>query len=161
LDAKPIIAAVARALREQDFEAILIGNAAAALQGAPVTTVDLDFLIRKTPANVRKLKAIAKAMDAVVFTPHYPVSGLFRLIRDDDGLQVDFMTRIHGVRSFNGLRARASEIRVEEEKIMVAALADIIASKRAADRPRDRAVLHVLEKTLGEAEAARRPEGRK
>lgn len=157
LDAKPIIAAVARALREQDFEAILIGNAAAALQGAPVTTVDLDFLIRKTPANLRKLQAIAKAMDAVVFTPHYPVSGLFRLIRDDDGLQVDFMTRIHGVRSFNSLRARADEIAVEKEKILVAALADIIASKRAADRP----VLDVLEKTLRETEAARRPEGGK
>ncbi len=161
LDAKPIIAAVARALREQDFEAILIGNAAAALQGAPVTTVDLDFLIRKTPANLRKLKAIAKAMDAVVFKPHYPVSGLFRLIRDDDGLQVDFMTRIHGVRSFNSLRARACEVGVGEEKIVVAALTDIIASKRAADRPRDRAVMHVLEKTLREAEAAERSEGGK
>lgn len=158
MDAKPIIAAVARALREQDFEAILIGNAAAALQGAPVTTVDLDFLIRKTPANLRKLKAIAKALDAVVFTPHYPVSGLFRLIRDDDGLQVDFMTRIHGVRSFNSLRARASEIGVEKEKIVVAALIDIIASKRAADRPRDRAVIDVLEKTLRETKAARSPE---
>jgi predicted nucleotidyltransferase len=161
LDAKPIIAAVARALREQDFEAILIGNAAAALQGAPVTTVDLDFLIRRTPANLRKLKAIAKAMDAVIFTPRYPVSGLFRLIRDDDGLQVDFMTRIHGVRSFNSLRARASAIGVEQEQIVVAALADIIASKRAADRPRDRAVIHVLEKTLRETEAARRPESGK
>lgn len=152
---------MARALRDQNFEAILIGNGAAALQGAPVTTVDLDFLIRRTPANLRKLKAVAKAMDAVVFAPHYPVSSLFRLIRDDDGLQVDFMTRIHGIRSFNSLRARATEIGVAEEKILVAALADIIASKRAANRPRDRAVLHVLEKTLREAEAARRPEGRK
>jgi predicted nucleotidyltransferase len=161
LDAKPIIAAVARALNEQDLEAILIGNAAAALQGAPVTTVDLDFLIRRTPVNLRKLRAIAKALGAVVFTPHYPVSGLFRLIRDDDGLQLDFMTRIHGVRSFNGLRSRASEVEVEGEKITIAALADIIASKRSADRPRDRAVLNVLEKTLRETEAARRPESGK
>lgn len=161
MDAKPIIAAVARALREQNFEAILIGNAAAALQGAPVTTVDLDFLIRRTPANLRKLKAVAKAMDAVVFTPHYLASNLFRLIRDDDGLQVDFMTRIHGVRSFNSLRARASEIGIEKEKVMVAALSDIIASKRAADRPRDRVVLNVLEKTLRETETARRPQGGK
>jgi hypothetical protein len=36
--------------------------------------------------------------------------------------------------------------------VLVAGLADIIASKRAADRPRDRAVLEVLEKTLREAE---------
>ncbi|HWF11282.1 MAG TPA: nucleotidyltransferase [Bryobacteraceae bacterium] len=161
MDAKPIIAAVARALNEQDLEAILIGNAAAALQGAPVTTVDLDFLIRRTPVNLRKLRAIAKALGAVVFTPHYPVSGLFRLIRDDDGLQLDFMTRIHGVRSFNGLRSRASEVEIEGEKITIAALADIIASMRSADRPRDRAVLNVLETTLRETEAARGPEGGK
>jgi len=55
-------------------------------------------------------------MDAVIFEPHYPVSGLFRLIRDDDGLQVDFMTRIHGVRSFNSLRARASEMDMKKRK---------------------------------------------
>jgi predicted nucleotidyltransferase len=146
-------------LREQDIEAILIGNAAAALRGAPVTTLDLDFLIRRTPSNLRKLKAMAKALGAAVFTPYYPVSGLFRLIRDDDGLQLDFMTRIHGVRSFNGLRSRAAELELAGEKITVAALVDIIASKRSADRPRDRAVLDVLEKTLREAETARRPEG--
>jgi predicted nucleotidyltransferase len=102
---------------------------------------------------------MAKALRAVVFTPYYPVSGLFRLIRDDDGLQLDFMTRIHGVRSFNGLRSRAAELELAGEKITVAALVDIIASKRSADRPRDRAVLDVLEKTLREAETARRPEG--
>jgi hypothetical protein len=113
LDSGPVFIAVARALREQDLEAILIGNAAAALHGAPVTTIDLDFLIRKTPANLPKLRRIAKALGAVIFTPYYPVSGLFRLIRDDDSLQLDFMTGIHGVRSFNSLRSRATEVDFE------------------------------------------------
>jgi len=148
VDARPVLAAVARALREQKLEAILIGNAAAALHGAPVTTIDLDFLIRKTPANIRKLERVADALGAVVFTPRYPVSGLFRLTRDEDALQLDFMTEVHGVRSFNGLRSRAAEVDFDGAALTVAALADIIASKRAADRPRDRAVLDVLEKTL-------------
>ncbi len=152
---------MARVLREQELEAILIGNAAAALHGAPVTTIDLDFLIRKTPANLRKLKGIAKALGAVVFTPHYPVSGLFRIIRDEDALQLDFMTGIHGVRSFNGMRSRATEVDFEGAKIMVAALTDIIASKRAADRPQDRAVIHVLEATLGKEKGAGSPESGK
>jgi hypothetical protein len=34
--------------------------------------------------------------------------------------------------------------------LVVADLADIIRSKRAADRPRDRAVLEILEKALDE-----------
>ena len=38
---------------------LLLVPAAAALQGAPVTTVDLDFLFRKTPRNLAKLKVLA------------------------------------------------------------------------------------------------------
>ena len=110
MDAKPILVSVARALREQGLEAVLIGNSAAAIQGAPVTTMDIDFMIRKTPANIGKLKRLAASLGAVMFTPFYPVSGLFRLSRDEDALQLDFMTTIHGVRSFNSLRSRAIEI---------------------------------------------------
>jgi hypothetical protein len=39
VDATPFLVEVGRALREVRLEAVLIGNAAAALQGAPVTTV--------------------------------------------------------------------------------------------------------------------------
>jgi hypothetical protein len=39
-------------------------------------------------------------------------------------------------------------VRVGAEGLMVADLVDIIASKRAADRPRDRAVMDALEQTL-------------
>jgi predicted nucleotidyltransferase len=148
MDAKPVLVQVARVLREEGLEAVLIGNAAAAIQGAPVTTIDADFFIRKTPSNIAKLKRVAKSLGAAIFTPFYPVSGLFRLSRDDDGLQLDFMTTIHGVRSFNSARSRAIQIDVGGEKLWVAALADIINSKRAADRPRDRAVLDVLEAAL-------------
>ena len=37
-----------RALAEARLEAVLIGNAAAALRGAPVTTLDFDFCFRAT-----------------------------------------------------------------------------------------------------------------
>ena len=56
------------------------------------------------------------------------------------------------MRSFNGVRSRASVVEFEGEQIALASLADIIASKRAADRPQDRAVLHVLEETLSKTE---------
>ncbi len=151
MDAKPYLVAIARALKEVALDAVLIGNAGAALQGAPVTTVDFDFLFRKTPRNLAKVKAFATALDAVVLRPYYPVSDLYRVVRDEDGLQVDFMGTVHGLKSFEGVRARAGTVIIEGESIRVASLGDIVKSKRAAGRPRDKAVLEILEKALEEA----------
>ncbi|MGE0813284.1 MAG: nucleotidyltransferase [Vicinamibacterales bacterium] len=151
MDAAPLLAQIGRALDDVGLEAVLIGNAAAALQGAPVTTVDFDFLFRKTPRNLSKLKALARALRATILRPYYPASDLYRVVRDDDGLQLDFMGTVHGLRSFEGVRDRASVVEVGGARILVAALADIIKSKRAAGRPRDLAVLDVLEIALEEA----------
>jgi hypothetical protein len=54
----------------------MAGNAAAALQGAPVTTVDIDFLFRKTPANLKKLKALAASLGAMLLKPFFPGFGV-------------------------------------------------------------------------------------
>jgi predicted nucleotidyltransferase len=148
VDGKPLLVEIGRALDSVRIEAVLIGNAAAALQGAPVTTVDFDFLFRPTPTNLRKLKALARALGATILRPYYPASDLFRIVREDDGLQVDFMGTIHGVRSFEGLRDRAALVDIGGVVLRVASLEDIVKSKKAAGRRRDLAVLEVLEKAL-------------
>jgi predicted nucleotidyltransferase len=157
MDAAPLLGEISRRLQEVGLEAVLIGNAAAALQGAPVTTVDFDFLFRKSSRNLGKLKALARALRATILRPYYPASDLYRLVRDDDGLQVDFMATIHGIRSYEGVRDRSREIEVAGTVVRVASLADIIRSKRAAGRPRDAAVLDVLETALEEASQPPRP----
>ncbi len=154
MDARPILFMLARVLEEEGLEVVMIGNAAAALQGAPVTTLDFDFLFRKTAGNLRKLKAVARSLNAMVLRPYYPVSGLFRIERDEDSLHVDFMSRIDGIRSLAALRSRATKIDLGGHALWVADLADIIKSKRAAGRPRDRAVLEILEKALDEKKKA-------
>ncbi len=156
VDATPLLAEVARQVRDARLDAVLIGNAAAALQGAPVTTVDFDFFFRKTPRNLAKLKAIARGPEATILRPFYPASELYRIVRDRDGLQVDFMAAIHGIRSFEGVQDRASSIEIGGMPLRVASLDDIIRSKRAAKRPRDRAVLEILEKAREEGDKARR-----
>src|SRR5712692_5211968 len=87
MDVRPVLFRIAKLLEKHGLEAVLIGNAAAALQGAPVTTVDFDFMFHKTPPNLRKLKALAAALDAVILRPYYPASDLFRIVPDEDGLQ--------------------------------------------------------------------------
>jgi hypothetical protein len=148
MDASPLLARIAELLERHSLEAILVGNAAAALAGAPVTTIDLDFLFRKTPVNLRKLKAIAKELEAVILTPYYPVSGLYRISRDADGLQLDFMTVIDGIRSFEALRSRARVVQFGDGRLLVADLADIIRSKKAAGRPSDVAALPARRRRL-------------
>jgi hypothetical protein len=76
MDAEPLLAEVGQALLTIGLEAVLIGNAAAALQGAPVTTVDFDFLFRRTPRNLQKLKALATELRGTVLRPYYPASVL-------------------------------------------------------------------------------------
>ena len=65
------------------------------------------------------------------------------------------MTLLNGSRvvtlgRFNSLRSRAEKIKLGPHEVWVAHLSDIIASKRAAGRDRDKAVLEILEKTLNE-----------
>jgi predicted nucleotidyltransferase len=158
VDASDILARIARVLERNGLEAVLIGNAGAAVHGAPVTTVDIDFLYRRTPANLRKLKQIAKALGATLYAPFYPASAMLRMMNDDETLQVDFMDQVSGIRSFEGLRKRARHVTIADTSLLVADLADIIRMKRAANRPKDRAVLEILDKTL-EAIKANQKEG--
>ena len=147
MNATPLLATLLAAVHDVHLEVVLIGNAAAAMHGAPVTTLDFDFMFRETAANLGKLKRVAAQLNATILRPFYPVSKLYRMVDDASGLQADFMPVIHGVRSFKGLRSRAVERKVGRMSVLVASIDDIIASKRAAGRERDLAVLPVLEKT--------------
>lgn len=159
MDASPLLTRLISALVRERLDVVLIGNAAAAILGAPVTTLDFDFMFRDTPANLRKLKAVSASLGATILRPFYPVSKLYRMVDDAAGLQADFMPVIHGVRSFEGLRARASDQAIGGMTLKVASLRDIIASKKAAGRDRDLAVLPVLERTLEATQAPARRRG--
>ena len=151
MDAEPILKEIVQALHDCKLEAVLVGNAAAALQGAPVTTLDFDFMFRKTPANLKKLKRMADRLDSRSL-PYYPASNLYRIVNDDRGLQLDFMSVLHGVKSFASLRSRAAEVFFGNQALWVADLRDIIRSKRALGRKKDLAILDILEQTLNEKE---------
>lgn len=152
MNAEPLLVMIARSLARCRLDAVLIGNAAAAIQGSPVTTMDFDFMFRKTPTNLAKLKRVADDLGAMVLRPYYPASQLYRMTRDRDGLQLDFMAKIDGIRSFESLRGRATPVQFGDHEILVASLADIIKSKERAGREQDLAVLPILRRTLREKE---------
>ncbi len=152
MNAEPLLSLVARLLAKHRLDVVMIGNAAAALHGSPVTTMDLDFMFRKTSTNMAKLKRLADDLGAVVLRPFYPASQLYRVTRDRDGLQLDFMAKVDGIRSFEALRARASSVQFGDHGLLVAGLRDIIKSKERAAREQDVAVLPILRRTLDELE---------
>jgi len=140
MDAKPFLVAIAEALDEVSLEAILVGNAAAALHGAPVTTLDFDFMFRKTAANLGKLKKLAQRLNAVILCPFYPVSELYRVVVEDTGLQLDFMSVLHGIRSFASLRSRAERMTFSGASLWLAALGDVFVGERTLGRGRSKAI---------------------
>jgi len=139
---------VAKALRAAKLEAIVIGNSASMLNGAPVTTQDIDLLIRDTGPNRRKLARFAEEIGG---SAPMPVSELSKVEWIEGRLAVPVeihYDRISGGLTFSFLRSRAQHVMVGDEKLVVASLADIIRSKQAAGRPKDRAVLPILRDTL-------------
>lgn len=158
MDATPYLYEIGAAFKRLELEAVMIGNGAAAIQGAPVTTVDLDFLFRATPRNIAKLKQFAKELQFVIYRPFYPSSKMFRLSRDLDRVQLDFCVKIGGVRSYESLRSKASTIKFGGQPLLIASLGDIIKSKAAAGRPQDLAVLPILETAYARIQEAKAQE---
>jgi hypothetical protein len=155
MNASPLLVKIAKTLHMVRLEAVMVGNAAAALHGAPVTTIDIDFMFRKTPTNMRQLKVFAKELDAQILKPFYPLSSLYRVVNDDTGMQIDFMSILHGIKSFENLRFDAVQVEFEGYELNVASLDKIIKSKKTLGRPRDPAVIEILERTLDEKKKKR------
>ena len=142
------LATLAKALRAARLDAIVIGNCAGMLNGAPVTTQDIDLLIRKTSTNRRK---VARFAEEIGGSAPVPVSELSHVESIESRLAVPVeihYDRISGGLTFASVRSRAQTIAVGNEKLRVASLEDVIRSKEAAGRRKDRATLPILRDTL-------------
>src|SRR6267143_240326 len=80
--------------------------------------------------------------------PHSPFTPRVRLEHRASPARRRVYDRISGGLTFSFLRSRAQHVMVGDEKLVVASLADIIRSKQAVGRPKDRAVLPILRDTL-------------
>jgi predicted nucleotidyltransferase len=137
---------VIAALEHAGLEAIIVGSVAAILQGAPVTTQDLDILVPDTVVNRKKITVLGKTLGA---RPR-SLSALTSSLRiDAAGAAVDVLfDELSAGFSFQLLRSRSIRISLGEHTATVARLEDVIASKAAANRPKDRAQLPILRDTL-------------
>ena len=129
---------------------LIVGLAAAALQGAPVVTQDVDLWFKNLddPNLAEALRRVGGAY--VAPTGHTPP------MLAGDGLELfDIVLRMDGLRSFDEERAAAVELALGDVVAKVLPLPRIVASKRAAARPKDRLVVPVLEEIVALLPAAR------
>jgi hypothetical protein len=137
---------VLAALQGCGIEAIVVGGVAAALQGAPITTEDIDVLVRDTPRNREKLKRLEETLGQKA-VPISPLSTSLRIPSPRAHVDILFDELSTGLK-FEALRARSSKIPLGRFVATVAALEDVIASKEASARPKDLAQLPILRDTL-------------
>jgi hypothetical protein len=122
---------------------IVIGLGAAVLQGAPVSTQDLDLWLEHPGSDaVRQAAAAAGGFWIAGFGLHPPGFG-------GDGLdRIDVVLTAHGLDGFTTEYERAAWYEIDGLSVKVLPLERVIASKRATNRPKDRAALPALEATL-------------
>ena len=141
------VAELVRALSDVGLEAIIVGSMAAIMQGAPVTTRDVDLVVRDTPKNREKLDALGAALGTGRPVQRTNLTTVVTFVGGRVPIDVLF-DEIAGNLHFAALRSRSVEVPLGEHKAVVASLEDVIRSKEAAGRPKDLAQLPMLRDTL-------------
>lgn len=140
---------------------VLIGGLAAVLHGSPLPTLDADICPSRTQENLARLAAALSEIDARIRTPDatdgvaFPREAAFlagvellNLVTRVGDVDLAFLPA--GTSGFDDLARRAVPMRIRSVTIAVAAMEDIIRSKEAANRPKDRRSLPVLRQLLEE-----------
>lgn len=130
-------------LVRQRVQFMIVGLAAAALQGAPVVTQDIDLWFRdlSDPGIQRALKKVRGAY--VPPTMGSPPTFAGR------GIELfDIVVQMNGLGAFDDEREHAIKIPLGRTKILVLDLERIIVSKKATGRQKDKLVLGVLSDAL-------------
>jgi hypothetical protein len=149
-----------RVLERHRVAYVVVGALAAAAHGAPIVTRDLDVTPSRDAANLDRLAAALRDLDARLRTASDPdgvsltLDGamlatveLWTLITRAGELDVVFEPA--GTRGFDDLRRQASRLEIDDGvSVLVASLADVVRSKEAAARAKDIAQLPLLRQTL-------------
>ena len=151
------------ALHEANVRFVLIGGMAAILHGDVGVTVDIDIAPANDPDNLQRLAAALRSLNARIRTGDGPrglpfdcsagflrnlgPEAILNLTTRAGALDVSFTPA--GTGGYADLRRDAVAMDAAEGvTILVASLADVIRSKSAADREKDRRALPRLQELL-------------
>ena len=146
-------------LQRHGVRYVLVGGLAAVLHGAAHLTTDVDVVPEESPDNLRRLSEALRELgariritgepDGIAFDPSAESLARVRMwnLQTDEG-DLDIAFEPSGTHGYDDLVRDVVVMRVRGLDVPVASLADVIRSKEAAGRERDRAVLPGLRELL-------------
>jgi predicted nucleotidyltransferase len=147
-------------LLKAKIDFILIGGLAAVIQGAPVTTMDVDIVHSQSPENIARLLSFLKLVGAVhrrlddrlIEPRERDLSGKGHVLLTTRIGPLDILTVIEGGRSYEELLEHTIEIDFRDHRLRVLDLRTLIELKRNSIDPKDKQRLPVLKETLRQLE---------
>jgi len=146
------------ALVDGDVAFIVVGGVAAVLEGAPISTFDLDIVYSLDDENLTRLARVLQDLEAVYVDPAGRSirpdldrlrGGGHHLLRTRYG-RLDVLGSVGAEQIFEDLLPKSRTRTIHGLAIPVLTLEALIATKEAAGRSKDRAVLDLLRETLEE-----------
>ena len=139
---------------------ILVGGLAAVVQGAPVTTMDVDVVHSQSPENIARLLSFLKSVDAVhrrlddrlIEPKECDLLGKGHMLLTTRIGPLDILAVIEGGRSYEELLEHAVEIDFRGHSLRVLDLKMLIELKKTSTDPKDKQRLPVLKETLRQLE---------
>jgi len=147
-------------LLEAGVDFILVGGLAAVIQGAPVTTMDVDIVHSQSPENISKLLAFLKSIGAVhrrlddelIEPKEGDLSAKGHALFTTQLGPLDVLAVIEEGRGYDDLLDHTVEIDFRGHTLRVLDLKMMIHLKRASTDPKDMQRLPLLRETLGQLE---------
>lgn len=144
-------------LTTANVEFVVVGGVSAVLQGVPIMTLDLDLCYRRTPENIRKLAAALAPLSLRQrgFPPDLPALFDERTIQMgcnftlETGIEhLDLLGEMSAIGGYEQIIGHAEDIEFQNYRLKVLSLEQLIATKEAANRPKDHLVLPTLRAVL-------------
>jgi hypothetical protein len=148
----PSFREILEVLNKLEVEYIVVGGVAAVIRGAPITTFDLDTLVRVDHPNAERLLKALVELEArfrehrkiVKPTKEDILAGGHMLLMTRAG-PLDVLGFIGDGRRYEDLLSASSEVAMTVGTLRVLDLEELIRQKKALGRPKDRAVVELLE----------------
>ncbi len=153
---EPDLSAIIEGLIQADVRFILVGGLATVVQGAPVTTIDVDIVHQRTDQNISKLFNFLNSIQAVYRRPDDKIieprvkdlSGMGHALFSTRLGPLDVLAFIEQNQTYDDLIKYTVEIEFRGHTVHVLDIGKIIELKETSDDPKDRQRLPLLRETL-------------